>query len=271
MDRLGERIRASFSPGKQRATQTQKFDQLVKILSSETFGPLNALTAAQVFRVLLQEGEGEAHGGLGFLGFFTMIWSLERRYPDPLARGASLGPWGPTAYVSAKCLLPIARTSRICQVRAKYLQQAAVILDELSVAAVGAGEYDHWRFACSCEQLSKTLFDLVEIALQPEKVRASAERLADIADSLAAVDQWGSESEARWREVLDGVDTALRAIGAASREMTREVAATLNQVDRRSWRSCGRSRQSGGRRARTRSGRRCRSTSSRNGANGART
>jgi len=230
---LGARIRARLLPVEE-SDPGRKFERLVESLSSKTFGPLNALTAAQVFRVLLQAGEEETHGALGFLAFFLMVWSLERRYPDKLARGASLGPWGPTAYVTAKCLLPIATVSSVCQLRAKYLRRIVTICTELRQTAQRQGDYDHWQFACLCEQLSKTLFALADVSISPSSVRDCAESIQKLLDRVSPRDGWAAGKAVEfWSEIQLKLVNTLKKIGTQNQAVMEEVDEVLAHIERR--------------------------------------
>lgn len=210
----------------------ERFEKLVESLSSQTFGPLNALTAGQVFRVLLQQGEGETHGELGFLAFFAMIWSLERRYPDQLARGASLGPWGPTAYVTAKCLLPIASVSRVCRLRAELLRKVAKLTKQVREASAELDGYGQWRFTESCDQLSETLFSLSALSISPEAVSASAAEVANIGGEISALDSWTQErANDEWGKVLSVLESMLQELGHRSKEIVTEVEEVFQQIN----------------------------------------
>ncbi|HEU4889518.1 MAG TPA: hypothetical protein VFV49_16655, partial [Thermoanaerobaculia bacterium] len=51
----------------------------VRYAANELFGALNPVTSAEVFWAFIRAGEGFAHSGVGFLTFFGMLWSLNRR------------------------------------------------------------------------------------------------------------------------------------------------------------------------------------------------
>ena len=227
---LGARIQSRLDPG-ENGNPGRRFEKLVDSLSSNTFGPLNPLTAAQVFRVLLDQGEGDTHGELGFLAFFTMVWSLERRYPDELARGASLGPWGPNAYATAKCLLPIASVSRVCSLRVRFLEELARLTKKLTDAASKPDAYGRWQFASICDQLNKELFALSSLSISPDEVRASAASFANLGGEISARDEWSEESARKKLEMalleLEGV---IRSIASRSKTVASEVEKMFGQI-----------------------------------------
>lgn len=146
------------------------FKQLADtIFHSTFFGGLNPHTAAQILRTLMDAGEEHAHGGVGFLAFFAMIWPLYRRFPDPLNLGARLEPSQPSAYVTAKCLLPVLIMARTCTQRARYLDDIAESLGKLEKLTKYPVTYDRrsvvWRFTTTLDELSATLSHLAPISI----------------------------------------------------------------------------------------------------------
>jgi hypothetical protein len=164
------------------------FYACVEILQSETFGGLNPLTSAQVFRVLMGAGEDHAHEGIGFLAFFCMVWPLYRRYPDPLNIGAGVEPSSPTAYVTAKCLLTLDLLRRICSRRADLLSRIAHSLRELERLMADRFPFEHmlaaWEIAAELERLRTHLSRLAPIAIAREAFTRCGARAGEIADNL---------------------------------------------------------------------------------------
>lgn len=170
------------------AAQQAFFRGCVEILQSETFGGLNPLTSAQVFRVLMGAGDDRAHEGIGFLAFFCMVCPLYRRYPDPLNIGAGVEPSNPTAYVTAKCLLTLDLLRRICSRRADLLSRIAQSLRELERLMENRFPFEHmlaaWEIAAELERLRTHLSRLAPIAIAREAFVRCADRVGEMADNL---------------------------------------------------------------------------------------
>jgi ATPase family associated with various cellular activities (AAA) len=163
------------------------FLKCVKSLSSTTFGALNPFTASEVFQVLLRDSERYAHGALGFLAFFAMIWPLHRRFPDPQRFGAAIEPWEPKAYVTAKCILPIKTLQDICSERAALMSEIVGILSRLKQSAKKekGDPYQRWLFNAELDDLRTRLLRLSSIVVAKEKLRRRSEQVRDFADGLS--------------------------------------------------------------------------------------
>src|SRR5688572_2879508 len=160
------------------------FEQCLTRLDSSTFGPLNPFTAAHIFALLASLGERHAHGGLGFFAFFTMIWSLHRRYPDTLSAGAALEPWEPTAYVTAKCLLPIHRLILHCEKRAGLLEAVEKDVEEIERRLELEDAHSRWRFASALDDLCNRLSELEPLSVAPGAFRSCRKGLEELARTL---------------------------------------------------------------------------------------
>jgi SpoVK/Ycf46/Vps4 family AAA+-type ATPase len=206
------------------------FLEYVKSLTSKTFGALNPLTASQVFQVLLNDSEAQAHGGVGFLAFFAMIWPLHRRFPDPQRFGASIEPWEPKAYVTAKCILPIKTLQDICTERAVLLKDIASILEELK-KSTDTEEYNphqHWLFNAELDNLSARLLRLSSIVVAKKALRKHADRVREISDGLS---QNSDKSIAdSYTEVLNAVGDAIKDIGAGGIGVFTEARAVVREI-----------------------------------------
>jgi len=172
----------------QETAEKENFHHCVEILQSDTFGGLNPLTSAQVFRVLMGGGEGHAHEGIGFLAFFCMVWPLYRRYPDPLNIGAGVEPSSPTAYVTAKCLLTLDLLRRVCGRRADLLNRIAESLSNLDKLMATRFPFEEmlvaWEIAAELERLRTHLMRLAPIAIARDAFTACATRAGELADDL---------------------------------------------------------------------------------------
>jgi predicted metal-dependent hydrolase len=170
------------------AARRKYFHDCVEILQSDTFGGLNPLTSAQVFRVLMGAGEDHAHEGIGFFAFFCMVWPLYRRYPDPLNIGAGVEPTNPTAYVTAKCLLTLDLLRRTCETRADLLARIAESLKKLDTLKDARLPFERtvaaWEIAAELERLRTLLARLAPIAIARRAFAECGKRAGEIADDL---------------------------------------------------------------------------------------
>jgi hypothetical protein len=205
-----------------------QFENHVLLLQSPTFGGLNPLTASQVFRVLLDAGEAHTHCGMGFLAFFAMVWPLYRRFPDPVNIGAPMEPWGPSAYVTANCILPIKTLQMIAKRRAGLLEKVAGNLEVLRPLAAKDGQRERWRFSVGLDDLSTSLFRLSEVAINGEVVRACARTVGEKADETTA----GSLNSEIYREVLRNVAKTLRSVGDKSKPVLAQAENVVDWVDK---------------------------------------
>jgi hypothetical protein len=141
----------------------------LKYVDSELFGALNPLTSSEIFWAFIRAGETYAHSGLGFLAFFGILWSLERRFPDKNKAGASLEPSGPTATTTAKCLIVVHSLCEVLHQRAMYYDRVAKQLGEIGNVAGKQGAQATWDFAAKVDQLAATLFALSPYTILEEK------------------------------------------------------------------------------------------------------
>lgn len=195
---IEERIAASFSPKDE--SSCYDFDNCLLFLQSETFGPLNPLTASSVFSTLMDAGEAYAHSGVGVLAFFAMVWALDRGKMER-SEGVQLEPWESSAYIAAKCLLPIRSLRRLSLSRAQATRQIYECLfsetpfdDSLEGLAQRyetlydkGGESDpylRWRFASLLEKIASLLLETAKISLVPEPLQNSSKVLQEKAENL---------------------------------------------------------------------------------------
>jgi hypothetical protein len=158
----------------------------ITVLDDPAFGALNVLTAAEVFWVLIRAGESYAHGELGFLALFSLLWGLKRPARDGgrFVAGAALGTWRPSVAVTARALFPILRLIRIIRRRAGYYRDAAEECEKLHENEHAATEYQRWKFASSLERLSAVLYRLADISIKPKSVKDIAEAITTLADPI---------------------------------------------------------------------------------------
>jgi hypothetical protein len=203
--RLMENVAARFIPEPPMTegdadSDRDYFARCRAILHSDTFGGMNPLTASQVFRVLMDAGEEYTHGGIGFVAFFSMVWPLQRRLPDPLNLGARMEPYEATAYITAKCLLPILTLEAVCRRRAELYDRAALIEERLEAICREDLEEKSpyalkWQFDRQTYELRTVLRRLAHLSIAPAAFRACEKAIrgivlrrdADLADQYLDV------------------------------------------------------------------------------------
>jgi hypothetical protein len=199
-------------------------------LSSNEYGNGNPLTASNVFRVLLYSGEAAAHVGVGILALFSMLWSLERRFPVGLVRGARIEPWGPTAYVTAQCLMPIERLLVTCQRRRELYGKLREVIFELKKESSANDVLGHSKFVSLLDQFAVRLSDLSRIALGGDNFKKCAQIVEDAAGELTA-DQslsnvW-SDIEQQLVETVKDVGKQLVETGTEGVRITKQIESNI--------------------------------------------
>ncbi|HEV7237645.1 MAG TPA: ATP-binding protein [Thermoanaerobaculia bacterium] len=157
-------------------------------LAADTFGTLSPLPTSEVFWLLVRAGEKNAHGDLGFVALFGLLWALNRRTHGPFEAGAALGAWRPTSAVTARCLLPILTLNGILQRRAKLWADALNICETVAKNAPGRNQWQRWRFASELDHLSAVLHELEEISINPADFHKAADALTKLASPLRPQD-----------------------------------------------------------------------------------
>ena len=158
--------------------------ETVEALPDPAFGMLGPLVASEVFWVLVRAGESYAHGDLGFLALFGLIWALKRRIHGPFELGAAVGQWRPTVAITTRCLLPILTLLQIVENRARLWREAARVCDTIDENAAGTNQSQKWRFASEIDHLSGILHDLAGISINPKDFHRAADTLTKIASPL---------------------------------------------------------------------------------------
>lgn len=205
----------------------KRFNKCIERLNSQTFGCLNPLTASQVFRVFLSAGEDHAHGTMGFLAFFAMVWPLFRRFPDPLNIGASIEPWEPTTYVTANCLLPIKTLQSICIKRARLLGRVATNMEKLRELAPQQAQRERWLFNLELDELSANLARLSEVAIVREEFRKCAESVGTLSDKTTGK----FDNSVTYSAVFKSVGKALKSVGKRASSVLAEAESITNNIE----------------------------------------
>jgi hypothetical protein len=213
--------------------QKDDFSECVKSLSSRSFGALNPFTTSQVFQVLLRDSERQAHGALGFLAFFAMIWPLYRRFPDPQQFGAAIEPWEPKAFVTAKCILPIKTLQDFCTERADLMNKIVDVLERLKESAdKDKEEYDphqRWLFNVELDNLRARLLRLSSIVVAREKLKNRSNQVREFSDGLSQNSR--SSLLTSYNDILERAADAIKDIGNGGVEVFKNARDVLNEID----------------------------------------
>jgi hypothetical protein len=161
-------------------------DPLAKLgaLPDPAFGMLSPLVSAEVFWLLVRAGENYAHGDLGFLALFGLLWALQRRIHGPFELGAAVGQWRPTVGVTTRCLMPILSLLNIVQNRARLWSDARDVCDVIEKNAAGRNQWERWSFASELDHIAGILHELAEISIVPGDFHKAADSLTKIATPL---------------------------------------------------------------------------------------
>ncbi|HEX2060761.1 MAG TPA: ATP-binding protein [Thermoanaerobaculia bacterium] len=158
--------------------------ETLEALPDVAFGMLSPLVSAEVFWVLVRAGENYAHGDLGFLALFSLLWALNRRTHGPFELGAPVGRWRPTVAVTARCLMPILTLLGIVQTRARLWTNARDVCDLIEKNAAGRNQWERWAFASELDHLAAVLHELEEISIEPRDFHEAADQLTQLASPL---------------------------------------------------------------------------------------
>jgi len=224
LENVREALVKSFTPKK-----PGDFDQCATLLYNETFGGLNPLTSSQVFRVLLNAGEDYAHSGIGFLAFFAMIWPLYRKFPNPLTIGARIEPWDVTAYVTAKCLLPIGTLQGIISRRAELFDDMADNLKELGKYADGTNARDRWLFNTELDDLYTNLFHVARYAIDRNAFIECAKEVQKLSDNRDGE----LDNPTIYSRVLCHTITAFKKVKTKAEAVLSEAENIVSQIEER--------------------------------------
>jgi hypothetical protein len=180
-------------------------------MSNPNCGPLDPTTAAQVFWVLLNSGEKNAHTGTGFCAFFVMLWALHRELPEP--GGVAAGDSPPSAYLTAKCLAPLFNLLELFRRRAGVLDDIAGLLERLrELRNSRQPRQIRWWLPLRLDELTSKLYELSTIAISREGFSTCAKSIDAVADSLHNQ----SDMATAWPKVEAALLCALQVLGRTS-------------------------------------------------------
>lgn len=204
---------------------TASFKDYVGIVANPDGGPCDPYTASQVFWVLLNAGERNAHTATGFFAFFSMLWALRRRFPQP--GGVSVGNSPPSAYVTAKCLAPLFTLVQICGRRAGLLDAIARLLGEIRELMEHPNEARRAQWLpLRLDELSGKLHEISTIAISREGFSSCAKEIGEIADCLHT----RSSTDEPWARVIASLVEALRALGTVGNQGLSEARRVVKQL-----------------------------------------
>lgn len=190
-----------------------RFLQTTKLL-----GPQNPWLACETLWTLINAGEGQANRGAGHLALFGMLWSLLRRFPDRFSAGASVGLAPPTAYLTARCLMPIHTLCQARKQRAKLLENISRVLGDIDKMVQDPESGRELPF--KLDYLATALCDYSQYSLAGSSFRECAEAIKQRASRMDA----RSEKAGVWREVIELLAKTLQALGVKGKSLVDEAA-----------------------------------------------
>lgn len=199
--------------------------EVIKCLDDQLFGTLSPVTSAEVFWLLIRTGEGSAHGTVGFLSLFSLLWALKRRI-RPFEAGAALGRWRPTVAITARCLLPILKLNEILSNRAALFRQFRTTWLVLQQNEQGRDQHERWACAAALDRLAALLHDLARVSIKPADFDTAGRvmrRLANQIDHRTATFRLVGEARAAIRELLIQLGEQNRGILAKAEDSTARI------------------------------------------------
>lgn len=176
------------------------------------------LLACEALWILIHAGEGVSYSGSAFLSFFGAYWALRHR-PGPLVAGAAVGLAPPTAYITARCLLPVRELARACARRADLLRRISDILGKIAALEPKQDEFRE-KLAFKVDDLATAFFDYSDLSLGRDGFETCAADLEKMAGDMSL----GDDPAGGWSAVRKRVMEELRNFGRAGRAVVREAA-----------------------------------------------
>jgi hypothetical protein len=213
---LNENVAKPFMPP---SFDPEKPLDFIAAFDDHIFGSLNPVAATEIFRVLINSGESNAHSGTGLLMLFGIFWSLHRRHPKTTQVGARLDPWVPTASVTAKCLLLIRDLHQIIMLRQKLYGDMAASLKEIAANAGSATQHGRWRVVANLDRLAGTMHALSVVAINRQQFLNASHDVARLAKDAGPETPSGT----LWRKAADRVHKVLLNLEETNREVLAET------------------------------------------------
>jgi hypothetical protein len=151
---------------------------------TDLLGEGRPLLASEILWVLINAGEGVAYTGVGFLSVFAILWAL-RYSSDRFNAGVAIGAAPPTAYITARCLLPIHALTRACIRRADLLREMGGILDDMEQLMREDSKVQSREFPFKLDRLTTVIYDYSEFTLARQSFRACAQELEAWASAMS--------------------------------------------------------------------------------------
>ena len=190
------------------------------LLDTALLGRRRPLLACEALWTLINAGEGAAYSGSAFLCFFGVLWALRHR-PGPLTAGAAVGLAPPTAYITARCLMPVRELARACTRRAALLDQVRSTLKDISELT---DEDLHVKLPFKVDELATSLYDYSDLSLG----RSIFEECADRLENQARTMSLGSNAADEWKTVRTVLRDTLRVFGEEGKKVTAEAAPVMD-------------------------------------------
>lgn len=196
--------------------------QLYRRFLKETdlLGRQRPLLASEMLWTLINAGEGVAYSGAGFLAFFTILWSL-RYSSDRFSAGAAIGLAPPTAFITARCLLPLHALTRTCIWRAELLDKIVAILRGMSdlMGEDKDPKAQSRELPLQLDKLTTVLYDYSEITLARRSFRFCARELERLAGEMGP----RFEAASKWLQIRKLLKEAIRLGGEAGKAVVDEA------------------------------------------------
>ena len=216
-DRLPDQMAEAFLP--------ENGDYLQFLETTGLLGKRRPLLACEALWILIHAGEGVSYSGSAFLCAFGVLWSLRHR-PGPFVAGAAVGLAPPTAYITARCLLPVRELARACTRRANLLHRMAGILNKVSSLESDRDELRE-KLPFHVDDLATAFFDYADLSLGRSGFETCAAELERMAGEMSL----GGDPLAAWEAVREQVMKDLKAFGIAGNDVVAEAAPVVDGDD----------------------------------------
>lgn len=217
-DRLPDQLAEAFLPAEDGAGDGANYIRFLQdtcLLQSR-----RPLLACEALWILIHAGEGVSYSGSAFLSFFGAYWALRHR-PGPFVAGAAVGLAPPTAYITARCLLPVRELARASERRADLLHRISDILGKVN--DLKQDELSE-KLPFSVDDLATAFFDYSDLSLGRSGFEACAAELERMAGDMSL----GDDPAAAWSAVRERIQQELNAFGRMGEAVIREAAPVVD-------------------------------------------
>jgi len=178
--------------------------------TGDVFGRLNPLTCAEIFWIMLNAGTRNAHGPVGLVAMFGMLWALYGA-SEALRRTARDMRALPATIVS-KCLMPLKRFEAMIVRRAQLYRDVARICRELRDAAAKSTQpSERWKFASRLDGLLAHLLELSSVSIYGDDFGRAKDAIQAIAEEIKPGDA------TRWPDVETILRETIIRVGGATK------------------------------------------------------